>query len=146
MKMTKWLVLMAFALISVTVSAQESKAEYKAMKAELGLTGAQVKDLKGINENYKAQMQAVKADASLSDQAKREQLAEIRKSKEAEVKGMMSEEQYNAYKAKTSEMKQTKKEEGQQMSEEDMAKRKEDREKAKADKAAKYEKRKKDGN
>lgn len=146
MKMTKWLVLMAFALISVSLSAQESKAEYKAMKAELGLTGAQVKELKSINENSKAQMQSIKADASLSDQAKREQLAEIRKSKDAEVKSLLSEEQYNAYKAKTSEMKQSKKEQGAQMSEEDLAKRKADREKAKSDKAAKYEKRKKDGN
>ena len=75
------------------------------MIKELDLTAVQVESMKNINEKYKSQMKTIKDDASLTKEQKREQMKPLRAAKEAEVKAVLTEDQF----AKLQEMNKNKK-------------------------------------
>ena len=71
------------------------------MKKQLNLTAEQETKMKTIGGTYRGKMQAIKGDNTLSKDQKKAQFAELQKSHDAEIKGVLNGDQY----AKFTEMK-----------------------------------------
>ncbi len=71
------------------------------MKKELNLSSDQSNSMKKIGNDYKGKMKALKTDETLSKEQKKSKMAEMKKSHDAEVKGVLNADQY----AKLTEMK-----------------------------------------
>lgn len=71
------------------------------MKKELNLSSDQSNSMKKIGNDYKGKLKAMKTDETMSKEQKKAKMAEMKKSHDAEVKGVLNADQY----AKMSEMK-----------------------------------------
>ncbi|AHM62180.1 hypothetical protein D770_19655 [Flammeovirgaceae bacterium 311] len=124
MKKMKWIVAAAFGLMSVTaVNAQTEgtktkehhkterhdrkghkrgahlKEDVKAYEAQLNLTPAQVTQWEALNEASKQKKMALRETGSeLSKEDKRSQMKAMHQEKQAELKKILSEEQFAQYK------------------------------------------------
>lgn len=87
-------------LTTVKTDKKGGKKMQKAAK-ELDLTPEQKTKMKEIGQSFKGKMMAIKSDASLSKEQKRTQILEVMKSHEADLKALLSPEQF----AKWQEMK-----------------------------------------
>jgi Spy/CpxP family protein refolding chaperone len=68
--------------------------DYDKLKTDLSLTDAQVSSMKDLDSQYKTKMETLRKDTSLSEEDKKTKMQELRKSKEADLKKILSEEQY----------------------------------------------------
>jgi periplasmic protein CpxP/Spy len=84
-------------------SKRDRKAEKKQAKADLNLSAEQKTKMREIGQSFKGKMSAIKTDASLTQDQKKIQMAEVAKTHQAELKTVLSAEQL----AKFEEMKQT---------------------------------------
>jgi periplasmic protein CpxP/Spy len=77
----------------------KDKMKEKAQSAakELNLNDEQKSKMKTIASNYKSKLQAVRTDNSLSKEQKRAQLKEINAANDAEIKTVLSPEQYTQW-------------------------------------------------
>lgn len=68
------------------------------LKKELNLSDQQAEEMHAIKEKYRPLKQEIKEDTSLSEADKKTKRKELRKAKKAEVKAVLSEDQYKKYK------------------------------------------------
>ncbi|MBL7816982.1 MAG: hypothetical protein JNL70_18305 [Saprospiraceae bacterium] len=73
------------------------KQAHTHMKKELNLSADQDKRMKEIGNTYKGKIQAIRTDNALSKEQKKAQLQDVQKSHDAEVKGVLSAEQYTKF-------------------------------------------------
>jgi len=91
----------------------EGKAQrHEKMAQELGLTEKQSAAWMEIHEKYDAQKAAVKADSSLSEEARKKKMMSIRKDQEKAIKAILSPEQMAKLKAMKEEHKEGKEHKG----------------------------------
>ncbi len=64
------------------------------MQKELNLTTDQSNRMKDIGNSYKGKMKALRTDNTLSKEQKKAQMADIKKSHDAEIKGVLNADQY----------------------------------------------------
>jgi protein CpxP len=76
----------------------------------LNLTADQQTQVKAIDEDTGKQMMAVRNDASLSQDDKRAQMMDIRKSSQGKIRGILTDDQKTKYDAMQAEMKEKMKE------------------------------------
>jgi Spy/CpxP family protein refolding chaperone len=76
------------------------------MAKELGLSEDQQKQVKAINESYKPQMEAIRKDASLSRDQKREKAQALNKEREGKVDAVLTPEQRTKAQAMREKMKE----------------------------------------
>lgn len=76
-----------------TKKGKKAKAKIETYKEELGLTDTQLADLKGIEETSKEEMEALKSDASLTDEAKKESRKAINEKRQAGIASVLNEDQ-----------------------------------------------------
>jgi hypothetical protein len=77
----------------------ERKTERDAAMTELNLTTEQEADLKAVNEKYKQAAQAVRQDTNLTKEQKKQQANELRQSHLADMRAVLTAEQYEQYRA-----------------------------------------------
>lgn len=81
----------------------------KEMAAELNLTAEQQEKMKTIRSSYKPKMQALRNDASLTPEQKKEKIKELMNQQKEEMKTVLSEEQQEKMKCmRKDQMKRTK--------------------------------------
>jgi Spy/CpxP family protein refolding chaperone len=81
----------------------------KQMAAELNLTAEQQEKMKTIRSTYKPKMQALRNDASLTPEQKKEKIKELMNQQKEEMKTVLSEEQQEKMKSmRKDQMKRTK--------------------------------------
>lgn len=78
------------------------KGAHTNMKKELNLSADQEKRMKDIGNTYKGKFQAIRTDNELNKEQKRTKIQELQKSHDAEIKGVLSADQY----AKFTDLKQ----------------------------------------
>lgn len=76
------------------------------MAKELGLSEDQEKQIKAINESYRPQLEAIRADQSLSRDQKREKAQALNKEREAKVDAVLTPEQRTKAQAMREKMKE----------------------------------------
>lgn len=67
------------------------------LKSDLNLSDDQVEQLKDVFEKYKPKMHEVKANESYSDDERREAMKELHAARKEEVKGILTEEQFEKF-------------------------------------------------
>ncbi len=67
------------------------------MKKDLNLSDDQSKRIKDIKNSYKGKMTALKTDNSLSKEQRKTQMSDLKKSEEADVKGVLTADQYTKF-------------------------------------------------
>jgi Spy/CpxP family protein refolding chaperone len=72
----------------------------KAMVKELGLSKEQMRQMKDLNISTKQQLQALKADQTLTKEQKKEKLVAVKTSREEKLKTILTPEQYAKLKEK----------------------------------------------
>ena len=79
--------------------AAEAKAEWdRTVKAELKLTPDQVQKYDAVGKEFGDKIEALKADASLTDEARKEKKMALKKEKEAKLAEFLTPEQQAKYK------------------------------------------------
>lgn len=84
---------------------QKKMRHHKEMMKQLNLTEDQQKQMKTLRESNKVKRDAIKNDATLTDEQKKEQLKSLRKSQKDQLQSLLNEEQ----KKKMEEIKMKKK-------------------------------------
>lgn len=75
---------------------QEMKAQFEESKKRLALTPEQEKSFKEIHQKYAPEMKSVrKSESDKSD--KRQKMKDLRERKDADIKAILSEQQYKTY-------------------------------------------------
>ena len=69
------------------------------MKDELGLSAAQKEQMKNLNEKYKSQHEAIRNNASLTQDQKKEQMKDLREKQQTEMKALLTTEQRTKWEA-----------------------------------------------
>ena len=90
-------------LASEKMSKQDRKAKMKQAADDLGLSAEQKTKMKEIGQSLKGKMKAIKSDASLTKDQKRAQVGEAAKQHQADVKAVLSAEQFTKWEAKAKE-------------------------------------------
>ena len=85
------------------MSKQDRKAKMKQHADDLGLSAEQKTKMKEIGQSLKGKMKAIKSDEALTKDQKRAQVGEVAKQHEADVKAVLSAEQYTKWEAKAKE-------------------------------------------
>lgn len=67
------------------------------MKKDLNLSAEQSNRMKDIGNSYKGKMKALKTDNSLSKEQKKAQMSDLKKSHEADMKGVLTADQYTKF-------------------------------------------------
>ncbi|SDM22009.1 hypothetical protein SAMN05421823_111141 [Catalinimonas alkaloidigena] len=107
--MTPWKTLglaLVLSLCSLTTFAQRGGGNRNLvteLKAELNLSDEQVTQLKEVHQKFQPQFQALRQDASMSRQAKMEKMKVLRDQEEAQIKALLTDEQYATYTEKMAE-------------------------------------------
>jgi Spy/CpxP family protein refolding chaperone len=78
----------------------DRKQKMKGMVKELNLSKEQMGQLKDMNRDLKQQMQAIKADQTLSDEQRREKVKAINKTRIEKLKTILTPQQFEQLKAK----------------------------------------------
>lgn len=82
------------------MKSQHKKGDHqKALMASLNLTESQELQMKAINEKYRPQMKAIKDDHSLDQEAKKSKLKPLKKAQRADVRNILTKEQFDTYQA-----------------------------------------------
>lgn len=84
-------------------SKQDRKAKMKQAADDLGLSAEQKTKMKEMGQSLKGKMKAIKSDESLTKDQKRAQVGEAAKQHEADVKAVLSAEQYAKWEVKAKE-------------------------------------------
>jgi Spy/CpxP family protein refolding chaperone len=71
----------------------EARDRMEGMKKELGLSEAQGQKIKALNEEFKAKAQAIKNNASLTDQQRKEQFNSLNEERKTRMKAILTAEQ-----------------------------------------------------
>lgn len=90
-------------LTSEKMSKADRKAKMKQHADELGLSAEQKTKMKEIGQSFKGKMKAIKSDASLSKDQKKMQAGEVSKQHQADVKALLSPEQFTKWEEITKE-------------------------------------------
>ena len=90
-------------LTSEKMSKQDRKAKMKQHADELGLSAEQKTKMKEIGQSFKGKMKAIKSDEALSKDQKKMQAGEVAKQHEADVKALLSAEQFTKWEAQAKE-------------------------------------------
>ena len=85
----------AFFLFAATTNAQKKKsfAWNKKVMTEIGLSAEQQEKVEGIKTSSTKEMDAVKADAAMAEDAKKTKLQELQKKRLASIDALLTEEQ-----------------------------------------------------
>ena len=76
---------------------QDRKAKMKQAADDLGLSAEQKTKMKEIGQSLKGKMKAIKSDESLTKDQKRAQVGEVAKQHQADVKAVLSAEQFTKW-------------------------------------------------
>jgi len=76
------------------------------LKTNLGLTDAQVSSWKALKEKYRPQYKAIRADSSLSEEARKTKMKSVRSSEDTELKTILTPDQYTKFQAWKEQQKQ----------------------------------------
>ena len=90
-------------LESEKMSKQDRKAKAKQAADDLDLSAEQKTKMKEIGQSLKGKMKAIKSDASLTKDQKRAQVGEAAKQHQADVKAVLSAEQFTKWEAMAKE-------------------------------------------
>ena len=90
-------------LTTEKMSKQDRKAKMKQHADELGLSAEQKTKMKEIGQSFKGKMKAIKSDAALTKDQKKVQAGEVAKQHEADVKALLSAEQFTKWQVKAKE-------------------------------------------
>ena len=71
--------------------------DYTKLKTDLGLSDDQVTSWKNLEEQYKPKFKELHSNTTLSEEDKRTQMKQLRSSKEADLKKILSDEQYTKF-------------------------------------------------
>jgi len=77
---------------------KERKEGREKLKKELNLTDDQAEKMHEIRKKYKPEIHAVRDDASLSEKDKKAKMKELKKAKNAEIKKILSDDQFKKLK------------------------------------------------
>jgi hypothetical protein len=83
----------------------EFQHDYAKLKADLGLTDAQVDSLKSFDATFKKKMEAIRKDINLKEEDKKAKMKGLRDEKKANMKKVLTEEQYKKFISQRSENK-----------------------------------------
>ncbi len=90
-------------LATEKMSKQDRKAKMKQAADDLGLSAEQKTKMKEIGQSLKGKMKAIKSDAALTKDQKKVQAGEAAKQHEADVKAVLSAEQFTKWEAEAKE-------------------------------------------
>jgi periplasmic protein CpxP/Spy len=90
-------------LKSEKMSKSDRKAKAKQAADDLGLSADQKAKMKEIGQSLKGKMKAIKSDASLTKDQKKVQTGEVAKQHEADIKAILSPEQFTKWDAMAKE-------------------------------------------
>ncbi len=76
---------------------QGRELDFTKLKTDLSLTDAQVTSWKALETEYKTKAEELKASTTVKDEDKRVQIKALRDSKEADLKKILSAEQYTKF-------------------------------------------------
>jgi protein CpxP len=71
--------------------------DYTKLKTDLGLSDDQVTSWKNLEEQYQPKFKALHSNTTLSDEDKRTQMKQLRSSKEADLKKILTSDQYTKF-------------------------------------------------
>ncbi len=71
--------------------------DYAKLKTDLGLSDDQVTSWKNLEEQYKTKNKDLRSNTTLSEEDKKAQMKQLRTAKEADLKKILTDEQYNKF-------------------------------------------------
>ena len=71
--------------------------EYEKLKTDLGLSDDQVTSWKNLEETYKPKMKAIRSNTALSEEDKKTQMKQLHESKQADLKKILTPDQYTKF-------------------------------------------------